>query len=224
MTSPSIIHEIQHLLRGFVGDFESTIDIDSISAKEYWEQIFLRTGEKIYEIITDKIGSSSGFDSGRCSEYVLCILENFDQFSCDNPELHFPTKNLGRCRIQGLKDTGQKQVIPHYKLSTNEFLRWDYHEIIEIIEKSDLKDHRGSLISQSMIYDIQMNKLHVLKLRGFIAALIPTNILRMFVPDVITPDNVIFSISHRYTGMAIYLDAWEAYKIKDTLLTKRWYS
>ena len=224
MTSPRIIPEIQRLLSSFVENYESTIETSSISAKEYWEQIFLRTGEKFDEIITDKIGSSSEFDSGRCSEYVLCILENFDQFSCDNPELHFPTKNLGRCRIQGQKNTGQHQLIPHYKFSTKEFVRWNYHEIIVIVEDNDLKDHIRSLISQSMIYDIQMNKLHVLKLRGFITALIPTNILRMFVPDVIIPDNLIFSISHRYTGMAIQHDAWESYKIRDSLLSNKWYS
>ena len=223
MTSNRIIPAIQFMLAEFVENFEATLDLDNITAKEYWEKVFLKLGKSINKTIATNIGLSTEYDSGRCSEIVLSILQNFDEFCIEHPSLHFPSKNLGRCRIHAMTETGKILTIPHFKLSTNQFLDWKYHEIIIILDDEDLVNTH-TLLSNSMIYDIQMNQSRILTLRGFVKDFIPTQLLRMFKPDIVIPDSLTFRITHRLSGVAIECDKWRNLENRTSLLTKNWYS
>lgn len=225
---------IQDILKEVVKDFETEVLHHSITAKEYWQKFFRKKffqisslGDSIYTEIKRVIGETSA-NTGQCSECVVIILENFDHFKINNPELHFPVKNLGRCTIKGYGNSGTSYDIPHYNLVTREFLNWEYHEIIVIIDNEDLVDNDSAkpLISNALIYDIGMNTSYSLKLGGFIRSLIPVSLLRAFKPETLIlkiPDYLILEISHRHNGMLNGIDKWRNISNKSCKLDKGWY-
>lgn len=218
---------IQNILENTVVNFERKVLHHSITAKEYWKKFFEISdlGNNIYTELKRIHGEKDKY-KGFCSTYVVTILQNFDEFKLNNPELHFPVRNLGRCRINGYNNTGANCNIPYYNLFTNEFLDWKYHEVIVVIDDEDLVNDgdESPLISATMIYSIGMNRLNLLKLKPFIKDLVPVAMINMFRPGVEIPDHLIFNITHRYTDLLDTIDKWRNLDNKICKMDKRWYT
>ena len=202
-----------------------------LTAIKYWGSFFLTTdiGRLLRDEIQNVIGEhdTSG-DMGLCSEFVLYILQNFDYFKSEHPELYFPVKNLGRCRINGFDKTNKNIPIPYYKFITGEFLSWNYHEVIVIINDEDL-DVSKNLISNSIldnakIFDIGMNTKFILDKGGFLRDLVYTGVGQF---GVVKKNNIpyylLLEITHRYSGVLFDRDSWSNLKGISIRIQNSWF-
>lgn len=221
---------IQALLAEKVHPFETKYTSQP-NAIKYWGSFFSTTdiGRLLRGEIQNVLGErdESG-DIGRCSEFVLYILQNFDHFKSEHTDLYFPVKNLGRCRINGFDKTGKNMPIPHYKFITGELLSWDYHEIIVIINDEDLYDSKNlisnSILDNAKIFDIGMNTKFILDKRGFFRDLVHTGAGQSdLAKKYYTPDNLMLDITHRYSGVLVDKDSWSNLKGKSICIPSSWF-
>ena len=225
--SKRINQNIQKLLTETVKSFEDSIVHDSITAQEYWKQFFKKTclGETIYIELQLSIGKTDTEDIGRCSKFVLGILENFDKFKKDNPIFYFPVENLGRCRMRGYNVNGADIKIPHYNLYTDDFLEWNYHEVIVVINDEDLSnDDRTPILNNALIYDININKIYLFTISRFVKKLIPIKVFSIFKSEMVIPAFLIFQITHRFVGAIINLDKWNGIEGRTVRINDNWYN
>lgn len=193
--------ELQYILNETVTVFENKRP-ELRDGIEYWSR-YLNTrdlGNTIFDIVKKIAGES------RCGDYVQIILTNFDYFKMHHLDLHFPIEFLGRCRITAKHQTSDCKI-PYYDYADNKILEWGYHEVIVIINNADLVSGKP-LATNAKIYDIVMNKMNTLTVRGHRGALVPSRLLHNIAPKLQIPDTIILDITHRHRGFIDSMDKW----------------
>lgn len=201
MESHRISEDIQTLLKNAISNFEANLR----DTHNYWKKLI--EVPQLSNNFMEKLVALLLLDEGTCSNTVLTILENFDYFKRQHPELIFPARNLGRCRVEGFDSIDIPTDIPYYNLVTKNLRSWKYHEFMVIISDGDLLSGLP-LLSKASIYDAEINQKRILSLNGYLTSIVCKPIITSYYPSVQIPTYLIMTITHRHLGSMAKYDKW----------------
>ena len=199
--SHRISEEIQDLLKNAISNFEEKLT----ETDNYWEKLI--EVPQLSNNLMEKLVELLLIDEGKCSDTVLTILENFDYFKARHPELTFPVRNLGRCRVRGFDNNDVHTDIPYYNVGTRTLRTWKYHEFIVIISDDDLLSGLP-LLSKANIYDAEINKKRILSINGYLTSIVCKPIITSYYPSGQIPTYLIIAINHRHAELLENFDKW----------------